>query len=103
MNSTSFDVQSSILYGTDERAGIIYLGTHVGCGVERISNFPTLGSRDCLLDELVVDSFLDIDTRTGDANLSLEVYRWLVCCSVELFTFSEPCYNSTVRKENVML
>jgi hypothetical protein len=50
---------------------MIYLGTHVGGDIERISNFPVLCSHDGLLDELIVDPFLNINTRPGDANLSL--------------------------------
>jgi hypothetical protein len=67
---------------------MIYLGTHVGGDIERISNFPVLCSHDGLLDELVVDPLLNINTRPGDANLSLEVkiqipvYIWSVYLSV---------------------
>jgi hypothetical protein len=49
-----------------------YLGTHVAGGIERVSNFPVLCSLDGLLDELVVDAFLNIDARAGHADLSLE-------------------------------
>jgi hypothetical protein len=51
---------------------MVYLGTHVGGDIEGIANFPVLCCHDGLLDEFVVDPFLNINTRAGDANLSLE-------------------------------
>ena len=50
---------------------VVYLGTLVGLGVERITDTDRLGLLDTARDKLVVDVLLDKDARAGAAALAL--------------------------------